>query len=417
MTSNDDFDPTVASWLREDAGTYRPAHLSDVLSRTSGTRQRPWWSSLERWLPLETTFTRRVPTIRPAWFLLIVLAALVAIVAISVVGSRTQPVPAPFGLAANGQIAFWAGDDILVSEADGTNVHPLVAGPTQDFAPLYSRGGTRIAFWRASTPHESTLMVAAPDGSGIRPVLQTPLTDADWFEWSPDDRSLAVVHAVDGARVLSVVDVESGTLRTLDTGGLVVDNSVYWLPGVASELLFSSHTGSGAATAAGIFSIHTDGTGLMPVVPTVVGAAELIDLDLAPDGKTLTYWRWEAAKGSRIHQFDITLGVDRELRFDPTAKGETGLVHSPDGTTVLFQREGTSAQLMIAPADASRPGIPVGRQFGLDTNPSAGFSPDGKTVFIGFEGEQPRFFDAATGTSRTGLSTPADCCTWQRLAP
>jgi dipeptidyl aminopeptidase/acylaminoacyl peptidase len=418
MTSTERFDWTVADWLRVDARHHVPDHLAETLALTSQTRQRPWWSSHERWLPLDTTFARRMPSMRPAWFLAIVLAVLVAIVAIAVVGSRAKPVPAPFGLAANGQIAFFSVDgDIVVSEADGTNVHPLVTGPTQDFAPLYSRDGTRMAFWRASTPRESTLMIASADGSGVRPVLQAPLTDADWFEWSPDDRSLAVVHAIDGARVLSIVDVDKGTLRTLDTGGLVVDNSVYWRPGTASKLLFSSHAGSDAATTAGIFSINADGTGLTPVVPTVVGLAELIDLDLSPDGQSLTYWRWEQAEGSRIHRFDIATGVDQELRFDPTSKGETGLVHSPDGSTVLFQREDLAAQVMIAPADASRPGILVGRPFDMDVGPSSGFSPDGKTVFIGFENEQPQFFDAATGATKTGPSTPADCCSWQRLAP
>ena len=40
---------------------------------------------------------------------------------------------------------------------------------------------------------------------------------------------------------------------------------------------------------------------------------------------------------------------------------------------------------MIAPADASRPGILVGRRFDKDTEEAGyGFSPDGKTVFVTF---------------------------------
>ena len=74
---------------------------------------------------------------------------------------------------------------------------------------------------------------------------------------------------------------------------------------------------------------------------------------------------------------------------------------------------------MIAPADASRPGILVGRRFDKDTEePAYGFSPDGKTVFVTFAGEAPQFFDAATGAPRTGPSTRSDeCCGWQRRAP
>ena len=274
---------------------------------------------------MDTTFAGRTPKMRPAWLLLIVLAVLVAIVAVAVVGSRTKPLPEPFGLAADGQIAFWTSDDILVSDADGTNVHPLIAGPTQDFAPLYSRDGTRVAFWRASTPpHDATLMVAAADGSGIRPVLQEPLTDADWFEWSPDSRSLAVVHTADGVRVLSIIDVDHGTLRTLDVGGLPVDNSVYWLPGTTSELIFTSHSGSIDATVAGIFRVQAEGGPVTPVVPPVMGPVEFNGVDVAPDGRSLTYWRWQDLKGSSIHSLDIATGEDRTLRFDMTDTGETG---------------------------------------------------------------------------------------------
>ena len=419
MTLDDGFERTVSDWLDEQAGQGMPGYLDEVLARTTRTRQRPAWSSLERWLPVDLTAQPRFlarPTLGKALLVGAVLLALIGI-AIFAVGSRVQRVPAPFGLAANGQIAYWVKGDILAADADGTHTHPVVAGPTEDFAPLYSRDGTRLVFWRASTPHESILMVAAPDGSAVRPILPVALTDADWYEWSPDSRSLAVVHAVNDTRVLSIVDVDRGTIRTQDVGGLAVDNSVYWRPGTTSELIFTSHAGSGDSTRAGFYSIQSDGGRPIAIAPLVTGPAEYINLDLAPDGRTLTYWRWEESKGSRIHRLDIATGDDLELRFDPSATGETGLLHSPDGAAVVFQREDTAGQVMIAPADASRPGILVGRRFDLDTEPGYGFSPDGKTVFVGFSGEQPQFFDVATGASRTGPSTPSDCCTWQRLAP
>jgi hypothetical protein len=168
---------------------------------------------------------------------------------------------------------------------------------------------------------------------------------------------------------------------------------------------------------ADIFSIQADGTGMRPVIPSVMGPAEYLDVDLAPDGRTLTYWRWEESKGSRIHSLDIMTGADRELRFDPSSLGETRLVHSPDGTQVVLQREDTAGQVLIAPADASHPGILIGRRFDLNKAPGYGFSPDGKTVFIAYSDEAPQFFDAATGAVRPGFATKADCCSWQRLAP
>ena len=195
-------------------------------------------------------------------------------------------------------------------------------------------------------------MIAAPDGSGVRSLLKEPLTDVAGFDSSPDSRSLAVVHKVNGVRVLSIVDIEHGTMRTLDVNGLAVDYWVAWLPGTTSELLFGSRSGSGDSERAGIYSIQADGSGLTPVVPSEMGPAEYKQVDLAPDGRTLTYWRWESATlPGRIHQLDIATKIDREFRFDPSAYGETGLVHSPDGSQVLLSRNGTD----IGP-DHDRPG-------------------------------------------------------------
>ena len=214
-------------------------------------------------------------------------------------------------------------------------------------------------------------------------------------------------------------------MRTLDVNGLDVDYWVAWLPGTTSELLFGTRTGSGDSERAGIYSIQADGSGLTPIVPSVVGPVEYKSVDLAPDGRTLTYWRWESAtRPGRIHQLDIATKGDTRVEVRPVGSyGEGGLLHSPDGSQVVLARNGTTsgprAQIMIAPADASRPGILVGRPFDKDTDePGSGFSPDGKTVFVTFAGEAPQFFDAATGAPRTGPSTKsAECCSWQRLAP
>jgi hypothetical protein len=426
MTLNDGFERTVSDWLDEQAGHGMPGYLDEVLSRTTRTRQRPAWSSLERWLPVDLTAQTRSfarPTLGKA---LLVAAILVALFGIAIaVGSRVQRVPQPFGLAANGQIAYKADGDIFVADSDGTHAHAVISGPSDDFAVGYTRNGTQLMFLRKVSTHEATLMIAAPDGSGVRALVKEPLTDATWFDWSPDSRSLAVVHTADGVRVISIVDTENGTMRKLDVNGLHVDYWVAFRAGKTSELLFGSRTGSGARQEAGIYSIQADGSGLTPVVPAVMGPVEYMGVDLAPDGRTLTYWRWESPTlPGRIHRLDMTTKRDTELRFDPSDYGEGGLSHSPDGSQVLLGRNGTAfgpgaGQIMIAPADAMRPGIPVGRLYDKDNEEAVyGFSPDGKTVFVTFAGEAPQFFDAATGAPRQGPSTKSvECCSWQRLAP
>ncbi len=154
MSANDPLVRPLSAWLQEEAAYRVPDHLDEVLRQTAVTRQRPAWSSLERWIPLHTTFSGRVsPALRPAWTLLIVLAVLVAIAtALAIAGSRQPRVPAPFGLAANGQIAYGADGDILVADPDGTHAHAVISGPSADFAAAYTRDGTQLTFLRGVSP-------------------------------------------------------------------------------------------------------------------------------------------------------------------------------------------------------------------------------------------------------------------------
>jgi hypothetical protein len=126
MTLNDGFERTVSDWLDEQAGHGMPGYLDETLARTTRTRQRQAWSSLERWLPVAlTTQTRSFarPTLVKVLLAAAILVALIGI-AVVAVGSRVQRVPAPFGVAANGQIAYWANGDILVADPDGTHATP-----------------------------------------------------------------------------------------------------------------------------------------------------------------------------------------------------------------------------------------------------------------------------------------------------
>ena len=54
MNPSDAFDRHVSDWLHADAEHRVPEHLDAVLRRTRTERQRPAWSSLERWLPMDT---------------------------------------------------------------------------------------------------------------------------------------------------------------------------------------------------------------------------------------------------------------------------------------------------------------------------------------------------------------------------
>ena len=59
MTTDDRFARNLSAWLQEDGEHRVPDHLTEVLRADAATRQRPWWSSPERWLPVDTTFRAR----------------------------------------------------------------------------------------------------------------------------------------------------------------------------------------------------------------------------------------------------------------------------------------------------------------------------------------------------------------------
>ncbi len=93
MNPSDAFDRHVSEWLHADAEHRVPEHLDAVLRRTRTERQRPAWSSLERWFPVQTTL-RLTPVPRVAW-LLVVLGLVLALVAAALwVGSRATAAPA-----------------------------------------------------------------------------------------------------------------------------------------------------------------------------------------------------------------------------------------------------------------------------------------------------------------------------------
>jgi hypothetical protein len=425
MTTNDRFERAMSDWLHEDAGRRVAEHLDEVLQVTARTPQRPVWSSLERWLPMDTTFRPRFfRTPRLSQIVLVgglILAVLAGLLLYA--GSTQHRLPPPFGLARTGEFLSWDAGDIVARAPDGGTPRTLISGPSMDFAPIITRDGTHFAFFRAQSDHESLVMLAGIDGSDVHQVLSKPLSDADWWEWSAGSDRLAIVNTVQGQRTLTVVDVAAGTSQDLSLPGLDIDNDAYWLPPDGSLLIFTAkpHGTTGDAPVA-IYTVRPDGTDLTKIVPQKTGPW-YNGLDVAPDGRLLSFWNYEPddsvdGMGSHIHFLDPAVGTDQRQTFDLSAEGETDLRFSPDGQHVVLQREGqNTAQLMITTRDGRGPGLLVGPTFGVQEEANYGFTPDGKTVFLLFASSKPYFFDVASGTQTRGPDRIADFAGYQRLAP
>jgi hypothetical protein len=422
MTARDTFGRDLSRWLHEESEHRVPDHLAEVLVRTAGTRQRPWWSSPERWLPMETTL-RLAPAPRVAW-LLIVLALIVAVVgAIALAGSQRR-VPAPFGPAVNGVIlSETAAGDIYISAADGSDTRPLISGPFRDIGPSFTHDGTRIMWWREVSPLETLPMMANADGTDVRPLLDTPLQYPGVGELSPGDDKVAIVHRVDGRRTVSILDIASGQLDHLPVPDLNVDDNLLWLPPDGEELIFAARPEFNVATGAGVYRIGSDGRDFRELLPPRDEEWPYMDLRIAEDGSLLSYWMYETDDsadnwGAHVHVVDLATGVDTLMEFDPANEDESELRFSPDGTVgAILAADAEGAYVQLVDLVGSAPPRRVGPALVGNEPKTFGFSPDGTQVIYAIDNDEPLFIDVATGQVTTGPTKWNIYAGWQRLAP
>lgn len=410
MMRNDGFEQVVADWLHERADWTAPSYLDEVLVQTRRTRQRPWWSGLDRWLPGGWA-APEIPGLRIGR-LVVVLALVAALVATAVyVGSRPRR-PPPFGPAGNGVILYGAGDgDLYTLDIVTGATIPIVTGGPDDETPEFSHDGSRFVFARkAESAGRWILMVANADGTNARPL--TGPVDPQWNAWSPDDTQVAVVDAA-GTPTLTLYQLAGGAPLTLDIRGRLATNAAFVPDGSAIVFLGST------SRSFGIYAIATAGTSAPRTIVTPVPAETIITNPiLSPDGATVAYTRWEAAH-SAIHLVDVATGDDHAVKLDPTSAGENTAAWSPDGSRLLFHRHGGgSYQLAVStvtggPVSLIGPIVPEGTG-GAD----AVFSPDGRMVIARYEHDGSLWLLETTGGPGRELEIDASAViTWQRVVP
>jgi dipeptidyl aminopeptidase/acylaminoacyl peptidase len=424
MTARSDFNVVISDWLEDQAGCGAPDYLDDVLARTTRTRQRPAWSSLERWLPVQTTL-RFTPVPRIAW-LLVVIALLVAIgVAALAVGSRQHPLPPPFGPAGNGSVVFGGTDnDIHRLDPFSGATAALITGSTSDRNPSMAPDGTRFLFLRDSTVSgadgnfEPIVMVANADGSDPRP-LTGPLANFDtdaWSrsaEWSHDGSRIAVASDVDGKPAVVVFTIDGSRKPiVVDMRGM---RAVFmsFRPG-DRELTFLGDKGDST----GLYAVGADGQGFRTILDPSGDYASL-----SPDGTKLAYQGVGASPSTfgAIHVVDVATGVETIPAFAPaTTSADDNPSWSPDGTRLLFQRYRSGTYRMAVAPAAGGAVVEIGPVRAMNGGERVGaqFSPDGLHVMAHYDGDKSTWLMDVTGANDgTKLSSGiAETATWQRLA-
>jgi dipeptidyl aminopeptidase/acylaminoacyl peptidase len=431
MTTPRRFEQDVPALLADLYLAGIPDYRDDLVRQVAGTRQRPAWTFPGRWLPMELT-TTRVPTTRLPMRQLGVLTLIVLLVAAlfaAYVGTHQQKLPPPFGVARNGAMLYGSGGDIYRLDPVSGVSTALVTGPETDQIPMYSKDGTRFAFFRQTGTGAKTyqLVVANIDGTGQRVVSTDPVTFDYSINWSGDGRSI-------------ILDDTHGHVTRLDTVGdspprkityTQVGDIIALRPPDERELLYRTD----AAGRPSLQIMDIDGTHPRPVFPsgrTAIRDDDYSQYEWSPDGSKIAFrLHPDASDEFRIYVANADGTGMRRLTKATGIECECDYFWSPDGTQIVFNRwrfDPSTGQWHVRPLGIVSVDDGVVRDIGPqppDEGAEFAFSPDGQTITwfprrppdaIGTTKDQPLLINVADGSSRTisvGVDSPPD---WQRLA-
>ncbi len=442
MTSPRRFEQDLPAMLTDLYLAGTPDYRDDLVQQVARVRQRPAWTFPERWLPVELV-TTRVPTTRMPWRQIGVVALLALLIAAAVAiyaGSQQQRLPAPFGPAANGVVAYSHQGDIYVADPSTGRATAISSGPDTDLRPIFSPDGTKVVFERRvdGAGGQSHLIVTAADGARLARVTTQPLTltlkaVGDPYQFSPDGRTLIVAarRGDDGPAIFVVATDGSGE-RRLDLGALAdrvtSPSEATFRPPDGNEILFAATDLTNGSP--GLYAVDIAGGADRTIVPADPSRA----LDMAawsPDGQWISYATWDATANAltvRTHVVRPDGTGDRVLPMPAGAIWDLGAAWSNDGTRLHIVRgytgEWDDTRAVIVPADGSS----IGSEVDFPETIQGGccyaweWSPDdtmiiGKRIDAAGQPSQQVIIDVATRTIRPAPWTSIGEPVIQRRAP
>ena len=421
---NESMDRVLADWLREGPESGPREGLERALAATRRVGQKPGWTLLERWLPMQLTMAR-TPSLRPILAVVMLALLVVALVATALfIGSNRRPLPAPFGPARNGAIAFDQDGDLFIADELDASTRPLLGGPETDTWPRFSNQGDRIAFVRAGEGGFQ-LMSVRPDGSGIETLAEFP-GEFNGYSWSPDGSRVLVNFTETGPDgfQLAVVSADGSGSQVLDVG-YAADYASSRPDG--RHIVFRGQVDDGTA---GAFIADGDGTNVRQLPIDATGLADFEGLSWSPDGKHLSFMSDGSLGGTSGWQiniadidFDGSMTELHQLKLDPSSSDERLPSWSPNSSQLAFlQEKDFKRQVGIFNADGSGYRL-LGPEASSLRILDYAWSPDGRSLVITElpdqesrrEAERRMWsVDVATG-AQTEVQVPV--ASWQRLAP
>jgi Tol biopolymer transport system component len=428
MMPTDRFDRQLPVLLDELAQPRTPDYFDDLLGLTARTRQRPAWTLIERWLPMvdiarQPVLARQTPW-RPIAVLTLILLLLAASLAI-LIGTRPH-VPAPFGLARNGLVAFARDGDIYTADPLTGGARAVVTGPEIDLRPIWSRDGARFVFERRADGESGPgrLFVANADGTGLTMVTPERIVGIEGYAFSPDGHEI-LWTGPGQPEAMFIAKVDGSGIRALDTG--LEASEPAWRPPDGAEILFRGGGSLGPDTGLYVFNVASGAvrTILEPSVGRYISGAKW-----SPDGSRIAYFEWMDSDDAvaRTHIISADGTGDRVLATRPDATWERFRGWSSDGSRLISDRGYTGGfedvRVVVRPVDGNNLGIEIDVP-GVNTGECCSsweWAPDDSAI-LGTPGVAPGqvmpqvMLDPLTGNSRAVPWTSDSDPAWQRLAP
>ncbi|MEO5704248.1 MAG: hypothetical protein ABIZ52_01410 [Candidatus Limnocylindrales bacterium] len=435
MNGRDDLDLRITELLDELTPARMPEYLDELRGSVTRRRQRPAWSFLSRWLPIDPP-PLQLAGVRRLALLGVALLLVAALVVGAIVGSQRR-LPPPFGRAVNGLIAFDDGSRILVSDGRGGPPQAWV-GAAHGFRPAFSPDGTQLAFLREHVGG-TALEVADAGGAQSRTILEPdPAVRGRILPelpvWAPDSGYLAVSVLVGDApsehAEIWIVDTEAGRRSTLLPSGLFGAQYPAWSPDGSRIAFLGEPDGSGTGY---LYVARIDGSGLVRISDRKSSATTgyFQQPRWAPDGRRIAVHYGEPRT---IGRDILLLATDdlEETAIAGTPRDEAQPAWSPDGTRLAFWRSTDGRDFQIVVVD-----VTSRRETPLDLrSPLADiltWSPDGASIvavrcateascdLLLVDSTNPARAPTvlATGLPPASLDLSGDRAywSWQRLAP
>ena len=426
--------PTILGDLA--IGPY-PDYIDDVLATTVQRRQRPARTFPERWLPMVEIARQPVLTPRLPWRLLSVALLLIALLvgaAAVFIGSQHR-LPAPFGVARNGLIAYARDGDIFATDPVTSRTSAVVTGPETDLGPTFSLDGTHLTFERKvrGSLGAGLLYVVRADGTDLTLVTPDPIGQLNSYAFSPDGREILLSTGA-GATSIVVAQADGTGVRTMELGNLVPSQPEF-RPPTGDEIVF---VGRADGPATGLFAVRPDGSGLRTVVEPsnlVIAAPKW-----ASDGTRIAYTAWAVdyqtnAEGSLARAYVVSADGQgtRPFRDLPKDDLEGVVAWSNDGTRILLSGcyarppgvQQCGSTFSKIPSDGEGPVIQIDVPGGFPNADGTGhlWAPDDRSILttpLGPQGRpisSPLLWDPLTGRSQPTPWDQSGIPSWQRLAP